>query len=222
LVYGNVFLDTWGKAGYSDAVIFMGDDRSSQGGGPQNCSGCKVFNNTFVGMARGQVGLKFTGIKTNTEARNNIWYGLGAGTYPGCMAADCSNNYVLNSMNSGAFVNSAAGDFRLTSDGAAGAGYALSAPYNEDMYGNQRGTGTWDVGAFEYTSSGVRIPGRMEEQGSVPPNPLTRTDVVRLASSGGARFFTVAGNPVTMKEMPDGGVLLMEKNNTLRKIVVTP
>ena len=148
-VYGNVFWDSIKTKTYSDACIFMGDDRTSQGGGPQNCTGCAAYNNTFVGMAYGVCTLSFLGIKTASEARNNIWYDVQAST--GCTAATCSNNYVVGNV----FVNTSVGNFHLTSDGVAGTGHTLSSPYNIDMDGTTRGwSGVWDVGAYEYPPGG--------------------------------------------------------------------
>lgn len=157
--YGNLFIDTIGTNFYSDAVIFMGDDRTSQGGGPQNCSGCKILNNTFVGIGKnsssGAIGFKFTGITTNTEARNNIWYDIGSHT-PFCQATACSNNPKITS--AGVFLNAGVGNFHLSSNGAAGSGNTLSSPYNIDMDGLVRGGGgTWDIGAFEF-GSGAPAP----------------------------------------------------------------
>lgn len=155
-VYGNLMWDTIGTVFYSDAVIWMGDDRSSQGGGPQNCANCAVYNNTFVGMGKqygtgdtGKCTISFSGTKTNTEARNNIWHDVSSRCVTGCTAATCSNN--VSTQSSSIFVNAAAGNFRLSSNGAAGTGFALGAPYNYDLDGVLRGTGVWDLGAFQYS-----------------------------------------------------------------------
>ncbi|MFZ5471158.1 MAG: hypothetical protein ACOZIN_17185 [Myxococcota bacterium] len=156
-VYGNMFIDTRGVVFYN-AVVIMGDDRSAQGGGPQNCSACKTFNNTFIGMGRleisSQIGLRFAGNIVNSEARNNIFYDIGNRT-AFCSAAACSNNPTIT--DGGIFVNPGGENFQLAADGAAGIGNALSSPYNADMRGNIRGAdGTWDLGAFEFVSGRVR------------------------------------------------------------------
>ena len=151
-VYGNVFIDTNGTVFYSGGAIEMGDDRTSQGGGPQDCTGCRAFNNTFVGIGRldpgSHVGLNFGGTITNSEARNNIWYNVGD-TTPFCQAASCSNNPKIT--NGNIFVDAGSENFRLSSNGAAGSGDFLSAPYNTDMDGITRGAnGVWDIGAYEF------------------------------------------------------------------------
>jgi len=153
-VYGNVFIDTIGTVFYSGGALVMGDDRTSQGGGPQDCTGCKIFNNTFVGIGSlnpsSHVGFEFTGIKTNTEARNNIWHNVGSHT-PFCQAAVCSDNPTV--ANASQFINPAASNFRLVSPTANGA--PLSSPYNTDADGKLRGTdGIWDLGAYEYLANG--------------------------------------------------------------------
>jgi len=174
-VYGNLMWDSIGTVAYTNGVIWMGDDRSTQGGGLQNCSNCAVYNNTFVGLGKqyrtgdfGNCTVGFSGIKTNTEARNNLWYDVSPLCTTGCSAAACSNNTITS--NGGFFLNAAGGDFHLTSKGAAGAGYALSAPYNLDLDGKARGAGGWDVGAYEYGGS---VPA--EPVPPAPPTNLTAT-----------------------------------------------
>ena len=154
-VYGNLFIDTVGGVFYN-GMIAIGDDRTSQGGGPQDCTGCKVFNNTFVGMGRTNtdsvISIGGGGIITNTEIRNNAWYNIGNHT-PTCQAAVCSNNPVI--ANANAFVNALAENFHLSASGSAGIGDTLGPPYNLDPDGNTRGAdGTWDIGAYEYVSGG--------------------------------------------------------------------
>jgi hypothetical protein len=151
-VYGNLFWDTVGTVFYSDAAIWMGGDRSAQFGGAyvDDCSNCDIVNNTFVGLGKrtvGQVAFKYIGAKSGSRAHNNIWHDFGSSS-TGCQAASCSNNVAVTSAS--VFVNTAAGNFRLSADGAAGAGVALASPYNVDMTGAVRGSGTWDVGAYEY------------------------------------------------------------------------
>jgi hypothetical protein len=102
-------------------------------------------------MSDGAVTLSFQGIQTNTEARNNLWYNIGSQS-PGCTAAACSNNVKATSVS--VFLNALLGNFRLTSDGAAGSGFVLSAPFDKDLDGVTRGAGSWDIGAFEFGGSG--------------------------------------------------------------------
>jgi hypothetical protein len=151
-VYGNIFWDSIGTVFYSTAAIWMGGDRSQQYGGAyqDDCSNCEVMNNTFVGVGRlttGQIAIRYDGVKTGSQARNNLWFGFGS-SYTGCTAAACSNN--MTSTNPGIFVNANGGDFRLSADGAAGQGMPLSAPFTHDLRAVMRGAGTWDVGALEF------------------------------------------------------------------------
>jgi hypothetical protein len=176
-VYGNLFWDTIGTVAYTNGVVWMGADRSAQYGGTyiDNCSNCAVFNNTFVGMGSkygagdwGNCNIDFSGIKSGTEARNNIWYAVSNLCSTGCSAAICSNN--TDTDTSSIFVNAAGGNYHLSSDGAAGAGYTLSSPYSYDMDGVQRGAGVWDIGAFEF--GGGNPPPPPPDDPPVPPKGL--------------------------------------------------
>jgi hypothetical protein len=177
-IYGNLFWDSKGYDAYTNGVITMGDDRTSQGGGPGNCDGCKVFNNTFAGMRGFNTSINFGGTTTDTEARNNVWTDVQGSM--GCQAAACSNN--VQNPDPTAFVDPRGGDFHLTGDGALGAGFPLLAPYVVDMEGVLRGDGEWDIGAYEQTHGGspsfVHHPADLDQN-----RKLTLDEVTAFAAS---------------------------------------
>ena len=165
--YGNVF--------YGSTFAFITFK------GPGTYGPISIFNNSFVAPSAsnwGQLNLVNLGgaLASGSEVSNNIFFYVsnGAGT---SMSHNNAYNYTtLNgfgwpSGESGSFtftgtpfVNPTAGDFHLTSAGAAilaNKGKVLTADgfINKDMDGNTRGAdGAWDIGAFEFSTGAPPPP----------------------------------------------------------------
>lgn len=146
-VYGNVFHKTTNEIN-TGGIVVIGGNGSSWVGPASNNS--KVYNNTISGYKVGTAIVLINGGSGNA-CRNNLWYGIAAGIGTGCTANAVSNNSVLSGT---PFINAAGGDFRLSA--ATATGFALTSPYDVDLMGKKRGAdGTWDIGAYEYSSSGT-------------------------------------------------------------------
>jgi len=151
-IYGNVFKATRADEGTQNPSMFSSTSN-------EQVLNVFIYNNTIYGL-HGQVGgFEDSGIRgdnalSTITVRNNIWQ---ANTYaPGFQAVQVQDHNILNT-GGVSFVNTATGNFHLTS--ATTAGVALPAPYNLDPDGNVRGAdGTWDVGAYEFTGAGDTIP----------------------------------------------------------------
>ena len=163
-IYGNV-ISTTKSTFHSDGCIFIGGDGGSTAAGAA-ANNVVVYNNTLVGIQSGTCNIRFPGSHSGDIARNNLWYGLGAGVSSGCTANTCTNNSNMTSSNP--FVNLTAGIFNLI--GATVAGTSLPSPYNTDMTGAIRGAdGAWDLGAYEFSSGSTP---------STPPSPPTNLSLV--------------------------------------------
>ena len=150
-IYGNVIWTTKNTFN-SDGCIMIGGDGGSTAAGA-SANNVLVYNNTFVGMQSGTCNIRFPGSHSGDIAQNNIWFGLATSVSSGCSANTCTNNLRISSPNP--FINSSNGDFRLN---APLPGVSLSSPYNSDLTGAIRGAdGTWDMGAYEYTSGAQPI-----------------------------------------------------------------
>lgn len=142
-IYGNVFYDqpTSGKPIHTQS----GDPKV----GP-----LYIYNNTFVNVAYAiQVYSNTTGV-----FQNNLIYDNTSGNQFGSVshsynASDSSMSETgFQLLSSNPFVNSGAGDFRISKH--TNPGTTLISPYNTDMTGTVRGAdGTWDRGAYQYGSS---------------------------------------------------------------------
>ena len=139
-IYGNLFYDmtnSYGAAlGVQDAAIV----------------GLKIYNNTFSNNYM-NINLSSASCGSGCETRNNIFHGSGGSVNCGTT----SNN--LSTSSSSVFVNLGGKDFHIVSNTGSGyprnAGTKLSSYFTTDMDGVVFGAdGTWDIGAYEYSSSG--------------------------------------------------------------------
>lgn len=114
-------------------------------------SGVKVYNNTFINGLQGSGSLVRLTIyegQTGNEAYNNLAVNCYNSGYSGL--GSFGNNI---SLPTSALINHAAGNYRLAA--ATTAGRTLGSPYTMDILGTTRGAdGVWDIGAYEYSSSG--------------------------------------------------------------------
>ncbi len=172
-VYGNVFHST--KFGGRNAVVVIGGNGGSWYGAA--ASGALVYNNTFVDVSEtavfGMVLINGTG-----EAKNNLFYNCAS---TNMYASATAGNKVVSV---DPFVNRLGLDWRITSTSqACNAGVALGAPYSSDRLGATRGAdGSWDVGAYEYITSGP-----------ISPTIITQPSSVSV-SVGNSAAFTVAAS----------------------------
>jgi len=137
-IYGSLFydmMDSYGTAiGVQDAPI----------------TGLKIFNNVFSNNYY-NINLASASCGSGCETKNNIFHGSGGSFSCGTT----SNN--LTTSDSSIFVNRAAKDFHLVSSVGSGlprnAGTSESSYFSTDMDGTTfGGDGTWDIGAYEYSS----------------------------------------------------------------------
>ncbi|MBI1936260.1 VCBS repeat-containing protein [Candidatus Woesearchaeota archaeon] len=88
-----------------------------------------------------------------SQGRNNIYWNASSPGLPS------ESNNIVGSGSSSPFVNYAGRDYHLTSTSAArnaGATLTNDGFINKDLEGNTRGAdGAWDIGAYEYISSGI-------------------------------------------------------------------
>lgn len=130
-----------------------------------------VFNNTVYGCATGfqhgtwyptKQSLYFT---NNMSIGNTTAYNLRGDNGSARAVEDFADNIASDTSSPNnewdsqtvVFADAAGGDFRLLStDPGVDAGTDLSAYFTTDAAGNTR-TGTWDIGAFEYVSSGATV-----------------------------------------------------------------
>ncbi|MCW5554720.1 MAG: hypothetical protein KIS67_21485 [Verrucomicrobiae bacterium] len=137
-IYGNVFWKTRSE-GVSGVL------RTRTGNTANNM---KIYNNTIANVDIGSEAGVYINFGSGNTVYNNISYNSRPFNVAGATAA---NN--LTASSGSIFVNAGSGDFRLS---GASAGGSLGSGYNStDAYGNTRGAdGTWDRGAYEYTSGG--------------------------------------------------------------------
>ncbi|MCX7001587.1 MAG: dockerin type I repeat-containing protein [Candidatus Sumerlaeota bacterium] len=149
--------------------------------------GLKFFNNSICGLQSGTnygISAIVTGVLTNADVRNNLWWNTGAVALPqGSMGSHdyntflntpllylwgettASANEVVNMSAADPFVDSANKDFHLSS--ATTPGINLNGPYNLDLDVAVRGLdGVWDRGAYE-KSTGAIIYGDVSGDGVV-------------------------------------------------------
>lgn len=174
-IYGNVFMYSEGnpfnREGVGDGAIAVINQQVAQN--------WKVYNNSFINIGQGPVGISARVIvggdgqtgNANVQIYNNFWWRTDPANHvlSGCVGcesrwnrydqtthlieADQQDNPTANTTT---FINYAAKNFRLTSPTAGGT--SLSSPYNFDMNGNVRGLdGVWDRGAHEFVG-GTNAP----------------------------------------------------------------
>lgn len=123
-----------------------------------------IYNNTFVNCTIGmyEAGVVF-------YVKNNLFYNCGVDTSSIGTASNCGYNATTNSglgytaqtgdrvSQTFTFVNAGAGDYHLASNDAGAKDYGTSDPgsgmFSDDIDGETR-SGSWDIGADEYVSSG--------------------------------------------------------------------
>ncbi len=170
-IYGNVFFltENHDSGGYGNGIATCINS--------QRCTNWKFYNNTIANIVEGlNSGVGFEVQGAGNEVKNNLWY---CQSGRNCKPANHYNvtavdyNYYSSSIghpgeahaqagSTNPFVNPAGKNFRLATATAAGA--SLSAPFNQDMDGRNRGAdAVWDRGAYEYPPSGVSV---------VPPKNL--------------------------------------------------
>jgi hypothetical protein len=169
-----------------------------------------VYNNSFFNCS---AAVSF-GSAAFGDFKNNIIYGLPNNAF-GSVTHDY-NYYNLSPSPAEAhqvaganpFVSSAGLDFRiLESSTARNAGTVLDARYTVDPAGNTRGAdGTWDMGAYEYTTTGISIgnPGRAATDGL----------------AGTRSIYDLAGRIVTTRHIQAPGIYFFRSDKKLGRIVV--
>ncbi|QQR77523.1 MAG: fibronectin type III domain-containing protein [Candidatus Moraniibacteriota bacterium] len=218
-IYGNVFYKT-GQDTYlnTDAVVMIGD---TVGPGPVT-NNSVAYDNTIAGIKVGYNSSIHLNGGTGNVCRNNLWYDTKTS---GCSANTSSNNILATS---NPFVNYPGGDLRLS--GTTAAGYSLGSPYNADLLGSTRGAdGTWDIGAYEYTSgsstpdttsptSPTGLAANATSQSSITVSWTASTDpivagqttsgisnyIVERCQGSGCSTFTQVGTPTTSPFVDSG------------------
>jgi len=171
-IYGNVFYHTLGytyAGGTGNGVIVVGATVCTVIN-PCTTNDMKVYNNVFINILGGSVGIFFEGTETlNNWTYNNIfyntdrnWLGLFFGVnHSHNMFIDNTggwNDATLAASESGTgyagtgdpFIDWQNGDFGLSSPTDAGKD-DLGSPFDIDMFGNVRGADSnWDRGAIEF------------------------------------------------------------------------
>ncbi len=174
-IYGNLFIWDNSSPKTGGVSYIIGSNQEVSG---NDISNTTIYNNTFADLRTsggwGKIDLTYG---SGNYVYNNVFYGLNSHYFRGSPTIDYnyySKMYMLyyyvqqphdtpvydggngyySTITSDPFVNSAAGDFRLSAALTGYTGLTLSSPYNYDMLGNARGAdGTWDRGTYEYTGS---------------------------------------------------------------------
>lgn len=155
-VYGNVFYKPAG-ATWEVANGLIG------GWSARNFRNARVYNNTFINVDQESLST-LPGTYSNNEAYNNLWYNSTSPNFSRFATHDY--NHFINSGGTHSEANgtsAASGDpftnytgYYFTLTGATTAGNSLASPFNLDGLGITRGAdGTWDRGAYEYSSGGA-------------------------------------------------------------------
>lgn len=139
-IYGNVF---HGNNKGSGTKTISGQDAA--------IAGLKIYNNTFVNN-RSNLVFSNSGCGAGSESKNNLVFGSG-----GSVSCGKSSNNISIASTPDPFVGRTGNNYRIVSNTGGSyprnAGTPLAAIYSTDMHGILRGSdGTWDVGAYEYTS----------------------------------------------------------------------
>ena len=169
---------------FVDNTTYVGIAFRGMRGNP-TASGCEIRNNLFLNVGISQYfptiaidassgyQLSDWAIDYNLYAGNGYVVFEGVGYTPASwLAAKESHGRIgMPSLVSYSW-QSANNDFHLTSADtvARGAGTDLSAYFTSDKDGNPRPTGTWDIGAYQYTPSGEIFTNQLI---AISPNSLT-------------------------------------------------
>ena len=123
------------------------------------------YNNTVVGLWATWTSANNGVWNAGSTSQNNIYWdcngsGLPNQSHDFCSGTCGGSNSISNGSNP--FANLSAGDFHIVSTVDAtyprDKGINLRFPYSVDRTGNARGgDGTWDIGAYEYTSRSSSI-----------------------------------------------------------------
>lgn len=141
-VYGNWFHSTE-SSGRNSVIVIGGDGSSWVGVGG---TGNVVYNNTFAGIDEAAVFAMVLLNGSGNTARNNLFYDTVDSNVSATTTSD--NDVSLTDI----FDDFATLNLRLSEETSPG--FTLSAPYDEDPDGNERGSsGTWSVGAFQFDGS---------------------------------------------------------------------
>jgi parallel beta-helix repeat protein len=173
---------------YNNLAYNNGSGIQVRNGGNNN----QVYNNTIVNNTGGDSGggcLMNHADQTNTVIRNNICYQNQDNSIQGNTSGAIDHNLFASS-NPG-FVNSAAGDFHLTSSatGAINQGVSISSVFTTDFDNNTRPIGSaWDIGAYEFGGSGqptgvfyVNTNGGVDANPCTPNSPNTAKKTIANA-----------------------------------------
>ena len=150
-IYGNWFYSTVTDSGRNQCILIGSAEDEVHPESP--ATNCLVYNNTFAGIADDASPMIWLYGGSGNEAKNNLFYDCASN---GVTANTTANNVTATS---DPFVNYATLDLHITSGSQAqNAGTALASGYNSDPDGNTRGgDGTWDVGAYEYGTTGSTV-----------------------------------------------------------------
>ena len=175
-IYGNVFMysegNPYNREGVGDGAIAVINQQVAQN--------WKVYNNSFINIGQGPVGIASRVIvggdgqtgNTNVQVYNNFWWrsDVANNVLSGCAScesrwnrydqtthyteADQQDNVVASTS---VFVNYASKNFHLTAPSLGGT--TLASLYSFDMNGNVRGLdGVWDRGAYEFVGGSNAPP----------------------------------------------------------------
>jgi len=177
-IYGNVFWYTPGynyAGGLGNGVIVIGGFNCTEET-PCATTNMKVYNNAFVNLRGGSVGVFLESYpSTNNWVYNNIFFDTERNWNGMFWSCEHSHNSFISNTGGWSDATIAASepgtgyagtddpftdwvnmDFTLKS--ATTAGNTLASPYNQDWTGVTRGAdGLWDRGAYEYSSSTADI-----------------------------------------------------------------
>lgn len=157
-IHGNLFYQTGSRTYGNGAIACINGE---------TCSNWFIYNNTFYNnVNNSRVNMDSTVTPRNIMVVNNIFYGVRNAQHSATVTAD-HNIYFSGdtfspepnqrTISSSPFMNAGSFDLRLTT--ALDAGATLAAPYTIDPIGVKRGLdGTWDRGAYEYTSGVDAVP----------------------------------------------------------------
>lgn len=185
-IYGNLFVRTVAGEYNTGGTIVVGGDGSTWLG--PAASNTKVYNNTIYGVdgTNGVGGDIIVNGGSGNVCRNNLHYD----SYSHAVNCTTTSNNVNASSNP--FVSIGSNNFHLTAESSVLSGYALSSPYNTDMDGVTRGSGSYfEIGAYEYDSGGgdsTAPTGSFDLPASygsltVPISTFTCSDETALAAS---------------------------------------
>jgi hypothetical protein len=218
-IYGNVWHD--GMTGVSRVL-------EAQDGveGP-----IYFYNNTISNVTMSVRTANNGTYAAGSQGRNNIYW-LSSG--PGLPSDDYdfSNGALSETHGIGGgpnpFVNYSGKDYHLTATIGAKAprdkGVALGNPYDLDMDGHTRGAdGTWDMGAYEYATSGIKMQNANCKTQNYPAqpgliNPIQAGDLVKFLSADiNAKICDLQGKIISASNVGRAGCVYCSPTNSSGK-----